>query len=204
MIRSRWIASLACVVALVVSAVAGCSSDGPAPTNEYAVYAEYSLSNKPMVAGWNTRVFNTREVQEGQSISLDDQTGVVTLKAGRYHITASSLVNLYDMAHLTTIPMSMAPPAGYARLRYLEDALPPDVIPTPEVINDSNKKALSVGTGSNANGIPSFMETFLKVDTEAKLVVEHQIGDDVKDIYLQVNGNGSVWHINARISIRRL
>ena len=102
------------------------------------------------------------------------------------------------------VPNSSAPPAGYARLRYLQDALPPDTVPTVDVINASNAKALSVGTGSDANALPSFMETFLTVDGEAKLVVEHQVGDEVKDVYLQVNSNGSNWHINARISIRRL
>ena len=73
-----------------------------------------------------------------------------------------------------------------------------------DVINASNAKALSVGTGSDANALPSFMETFLKVEDQAKLVVEHQVGDQVKDLFLQVNSNGSIWHINARIAIRRL
>lgn len=204
MIRCRWTVLTASVLALVAGLVASCSRSQDAPSHEYAVYAEYSLTNKPMVAGWNARVFNKREIQEGQSISLDDQTGVVTLTSGLYRITAMSLVNYYDMAHPTTIPNSMTPPAGYARLRHLRDTLAPDTVPTVDVINASNEKALSVGTGSDANALPSFMETFLTVDDSAQLVVEHQVGDDVKDLYLQVNANGSVWHINARISIQRL
>jgi hypothetical protein len=48
------------------------------------------------------------------------------------------------------------------------------------------------------------MDTFLKVTDEAKLVVEHQVGEDVKGLYLQVNENDSVWHINARITIQRI
>ncbi|HEY0227144.1 MAG TPA: hypothetical protein VGC05_12310 [Mycobacterium sp.] len=98
----------------------------------------------------------------------------------------------------------MTPPAGYARLRYLEDALAPDIVPTVDVINASNAMALSVGTGSDANALPSFMETFLRVKDKANLVVEHQVGDKVKNLYLQVNANGSVWHVNARIPIQRL
>ncbi|WP_179473776.1 hypothetical protein [Mycolicibacterium vinylchloridicum] len=171
---------------------------------DYAVYAEYSLTSKPMVAGWNTRAFNKREVEEGKNISLDDQTGVVTLKPGRYRVTAMSLVNYADPANPTVIPTVSAPPAGYARLRYLNDALPPDTVPTADVINASNAKALSVGTGSDANALPSFMDTFLTVTDEAKLVVEHQVGEDVKGLYLQVNENNSVWHINARITIQRI
>jgi hypothetical protein len=129
--RSRSIAPLVFTVALIASiAVAACGRGQDVPAAEYAVYAEYSLSNKPMVAGWNARVFNKKEVQEGENISLDERTGVVTLKAGLYHITAMSLVNAYDTANPTIIPTSLTPPAGYARLRYLEDALGPDVVPT--------------------------------------------------------------------------
>jgi hypothetical protein len=205
MMRSRSIAPLVSIVALIAStAVAACSRGQEAPAADYAVYAEYSLSNKPMVAGWNARVFNKKEVQEGGDISLDERTGVVTLRAGLYHVTAMSLVNYYDVANPTIIPTSVTPPAGYARLRYLEDALSPDVVPTIDVINASNAKALSVGTGSDANALPSFMDTFVRVKDKANLVVEHQVGDEVKGLYLQVNANGSVWHVNARISIQRI
>jgi hypothetical protein len=201
MIRSRSIAPLVVIVALIASIVVAACSRGQVATA--ADYAEYSLSNKPMVAGWNARVFNKKEVQEGGDMSLDERTGVVTLRAGLYHVTAMSLVNYYDVANPTIIPTSAMPPAGYARLRYLEDALSPDVVPTIDVINASNAKALSVGTGSDANALPSFMDTFVRVKDKANLVVEHQVGDQVKDLYLQVNANGSVWHINARISIQR-
>jgi hypothetical protein len=188
MSRARPAGSSVSVLALIAIALvtAGCGTERDAPKPQYAVYAEHSLSNDAMVPGWNARVFNTREVQEGQSISLDEKTGVVTLEAGLYQITANSLVNYYDMANLTTIPMSLTPAAGYARLRYLADATPPAAIPTVDVINASNAKALSVGTGNKPNGIPSFMETFLIVDNEAKLGVEHQVGDQAKDLYLQV------------------
>ena len=145
-----------------------------------------------------------RQVQEGGDISLDERTGVVTLRAGLYHVTAMSLVNYYDVANPTIIPTSVTPPAGYARLRDLEDALSPDVVPTIDVINASNAKALSVGTGSDANALPSFMDTFVRVKHKANLVVEHQVGNEVKGLYLQVNANGSVWHVNARITIQRI
>ena len=173
----RSIVPLVSIFALIASAtVAACGRGQQAPLADYAVYAEYSLSNKPMVAGWKTRVFNKKEVQEGGE----------------------------DQPRRLIIPTSLTPPAGYARLRYLEDALAPDVVPTVDVINASNAKVLSVGTGSDANALPSFMETFLTVKDKANLVVEHQVGAEVKDLYLQVNANGSVWHVNARISIQRL
>jgi hypothetical protein len=206
MIRTRALSPVVTVVALAsgATAVGACGRAQEPAAADYAVYAEYSLTSKPMVAGWNTRVFNKREVEEGKNISLDGQTGVVTLKPGTYRITATSLVNYADPANPTVIPTVLTPPAGYARLRYLKDALPPDTVPTADVINASNSKALSVGTGSDANALPSFMDTFLRVTDEAKVVVEHQVGEDVKGLYLQVNENNSVWHINARISIQRI
>jgi hypothetical protein len=48
------------------------------------------------------------------------------------------------------------------------------------------------------------METFPTAKDKANLVVEHQVGNEVKGLYLQVNANGSVWHVNDRISIQRL
>jgi hypothetical protein len=39
---------------------------------------------------------------------------------------------------------------------------------------------------------------------EARIVMEHQSGVNVKDVYLQVYSNGSSAHVFARISIRRL
>jgi hypothetical protein len=205
MIRFRSTALLVSIAALIASTfLAACDRSHDVAAADYAVYAEYSLSNKPMVAGWNARVFNKKEVQESSNINLDDRTGVVTLQAGLYHVTAMSLVNSYDMANTAVIPTLMAPPAGYARLRYLEDALAPDVVPTIDVLNASNAKALSIGTGSDANALPSFMDTYVRVKDKANLVVEHQVGNEVKGIYLQVNANGSMWHVNARISIQRL
>ena len=128
--RSRSIAPLVFTVALIASiAVAACGRGQDGPAAECAVYAEYSLSNKPMVAGWDARVFNKKEVQEGENISLDERTGVVTLKAGLHHITAMSLVNAYDTANPTIIPTSLTNtsgcvPAGQAVL----SALPANIL----------------------------------------------------------------------------
>jgi hypothetical protein len=139
-----------------------------------AVYGEYSLSGKPTVAGWNTRVFDKREVEEGKNISLDDQPGVVTLKPGRYHITAMSLVNYADPANATIIPIVLAPPGRLC--------------------------APSLFQGRPAAGY----RPDRRCHRHQQLVVEHQVGEDVKGLYLQVNENNSVWHINARITIQRI
>lgn len=80
MIRSRSIAPLVSIVVLIASLTSAASSRGQ-DAADYAIYAEYSLSNKRMVAGWNIRVFNKKEVQEarkqlvseGASPTLDDK-----------------------------------------------------------------------------------------------------------------------------------
>jgi hypothetical protein len=206
--RSHLVARVVAVLGLLAlsSVLSACSSAVAAPA-EYAVYAEHSDSNKPIVSGWNARVFNRKEVQSGTSISLDDKTGVVTLKPGLYHITTSSIVTYSDPKdpNSTLIPMKTAASGGYSRLRYLKDADPPSTGP-PSVadINTSMAKAISVGTVINADTLPSAIDTFLKVETDAQVVLEHQVGDPIKDIYLQFNGNGSTWHVFARMTIQKL
>jgi hypothetical protein len=60
------------------------------------------------------------------------------------------------------------------------------------------------GSVCTANGIPSLVETYFTTDEEARIVMEHQCGSDVKDIYLQVYSDGSSKHVFARLGIRRL
>lgn len=160
---------------------------------EYAVYSEYSDSDKPMQPGANTRAFNRTEVESGNSIKLDKSTGVVTLKPGTYHITASSIVTYYDPktdtdGRVTNLARSWG---GYSRLRYRDKPARED-------------KPIQVGTISSANMLPSLIDTYLKVDKDAEIVLEHQAGEKVEGLYLQVTVGGSADHIFARISIQRL
>lgn len=161
-----------------------------------AVYAEHSDTRKPVSKGWNTRVFNRREVQEGPSIRLDPATGVVTLGPGVYHITGCSMVTYDDLDPHPTAPgwnTELRPNAGYCRLRYAAD------------VDCKNELAIAVGTISNANMVPSLIETYVKVAQSEEIILEHQVGDDHLDgIYLQDTGVGSTWHVFARLAIRRL
>jgi hypothetical protein len=189
---------LTVAAALVLAAtLAGCQSNASA-ARERAVYAEYSDDTKPMAIGWNTRIFNRREAQTGSTISLEDRTGVIALQPGTYHITGNSVVAPFDGKNAAVMPMANPAYGGYARLRYLADT---------GAFNEGNDKAVAIGTVSNTNALPSLIDTYLRVDKEAKLVLEHQVGNDakaVKGIYLHVNGNGSAWHIASRITIERL
>jgi hypothetical protein len=162
---------------------------------EFAVYAEYSDSDKQMVQGWNVRVFNRTEVQHAAGISLEAETGIVQLAPGAYHVTASSIVAYIsgEGANPATVPMSLTPFGGYCRLRNADDDA-----------ESPNDQALAIGTISNADMLPSLIDTYLLVEQEVRVVLEHQVGDDTDGIYLQVNAGGSSWHVFARMSIRRL
>jgi hypothetical protein len=167
---------------------------------DVAVYAEYSDVKKPMalypapVGGWNIRVFNRQEVQKGQSIRLEEKTGTVILAPGLYHITAISEVAYDDPATepAGTMLTKLRPYGGYCRLRYLADA------------GSRNEKAIAIGTIGNANSQPSLIDTYLEVKDEAKIVLEHQVGDKLEGIYLQLYVANSSWHVFARISIRKV
>ena len=162
---------------------------------DVAVYAEHSDTLKPVQPGWNVRVFNRIEVQEGAHIRVDTETGVITLGPGVYHITGSSLVTYNDLdPHPSGAgwPTKSRPNGGYCRLRYATDAA-----------DARNEQAIVVGTISNANMVPSLIDTYLEVARHAEIVLEHQVGDEVEGIYLQDNSNNSSWHVFARMAIQR-
>jgi hypothetical protein len=161
---------------------------------DVAVFAEHSDSRKPMIAGWNARIFNRTEVHEGSGIHLDKTGGVIRLGPGIYHICGSSAITYNDLFTGPTQGWGteQRPNGGYCRLRYKKDA------------GSKNEKAIVVGTISNANMVPSIIDTYLKVPKIAEVVLEHQAGDQVGGIYLQDNSANSSWHVFARIAIRKV
>jgi hypothetical protein len=162
-------------------------------SHDCAVYAEYSDSDKPMRPGANPRVFNRVEVESAGSTRLDPCTGVVTLRPGTYHVTACSIVTPYDPAADTDGRVSPQPRpyGGYCRLRHRD---------RPE----RDDPPIALGTISNANMLPSLIDTYLRTEREVEVVLDHQAGEHVDGLYLQVAVGGSSWHVFARISIHRL
>jgi hypothetical protein len=163
---------------------------------DLAIYAEHSDTRKKMGKMWTPRIFNRTEAHEGSAISMDPQTGVITLGPGVYHVTGSSAVTYNDLTDHPEQPgwnTKVIPNGGYCRLRYLQDGA-----------DSANEKAIVVGTISNANMLPSFIDTYLDVPRQAQLVLEHQVGDEVDEIYLQDNAQNSTWHVFARIAIQRV
>jgi hypothetical protein len=165
---------------------------------DVAVYAEHSDDRIAVKPNWNPRIFNRTEVEEGSRIRFDPASGAVRLGPGVYHIAGSSQVTYNDLTQHPDEPgwnTEVIPNGGYCRLRYAADA------------DAGNDRAIVVGTISNANMVPSLVETYLDVPAYAEVVLEHQVGfreQDVAGIYLQDNSAESSWHVFARLTIRRV
>jgi hypothetical protein len=88
------------------------------PTQDYAVFTEFSPGNKALNPGWNTRVFTDVDSKQGNGIRCDSSTGILTLAPGAYHITGQSTVTYNsggEPAEMSTIRSPAS--AGYCRLR---------------------------------------------------------------------------------------
>jgi hypothetical protein len=165
-------------------------SDAPC----YAVFSEYSPILKPMQPGMNTRVFNRVDARSAEgAIQLDESTGVITLPPGTYHITGFSTTVYFTGNEPPEMvePRSLAA-GGYCRLRRAEEAA------------EDREAGFLMGSICTANAIPSLVDTYFTTAEEAHIVMEHQCGANVQDIYLQVYSGGSSAHVFARLSIRRL
>lgn len=170
----------------------------------YAVFTEFSPASKPMVPGWNRRIFTDTDARKGDAIQCDFATGIVTLAAGAYHITGLSMVAYTtgsEPPETTTIRSPAS--AGYCRLRIVD----PDVAVQPANLRElpnSDPTIICIGSPSTANLAPSLFETFYETDKTAQLLLEHQSGSNPDQIYLRVFVQNSKWHAFARISIRGL
>jgi hypothetical protein len=75
----------------------------------------------------------------------------------------------------------------------------------PEEIKNEDPRVKCIGSGATANMGPSLFETYLTTTApETKMLLEHQAGSNPEQIYLRVYVQNSKWHMQARISIRRL
>jgi hypothetical protein len=109
-----------------------------------------------------------------------------------YHVTATSLVTYDDLAADRKVTTDAEPYGGYCRLRHAKDR------------GCANELAIAIGTMSTANMLPSTIDTYLDLTEETEIVLEHQVGGDVRHVYLQGVWEQSSWHVFARIAIHRL
>jgi hypothetical protein len=168
---------------------------------DYAVFTEMSPESKPLKAGWNTRVFTDTDARNGNAIQCDFATGIMTVAPGLYHISGLSIVTYNTGGEPPEMATVRSPAsAGYCRLRLLETT--PD---NPEANKNEHPSVKCIGTGATANMGPSLFETYLTTTApETKMILEHQAGSNPEQIYLRVYTQNSKWHVQARISIRRL
>ena len=168
---------------------------------DYAVFTEMSPESKPLKAGWNRRIFTDTDARNGKAIQCDFATGIVTVTRGVYHISGLSVVTYNTGGEPPEMATVRSPAsAGYCRLRLLEAT--PD---NPEAIKNEHSSVKCIGSGATANMGPSLFETYLTTTApETKMVLEHQAGSNPEQIYLRVYTQNSKWHVQARISIRRL
>lgn len=155
------------------------------------MFCEYSLSLKPVEAGANVRIFNRVEAASAGAITLDTNSGAIALTHGTYRISAVSIVAPYHEGDTEQVTLVASPYGGYCRLRDFHKPLRSD-------------PAIAIGTISNANMLPSTIDTFLEVRGKTEIILEHQVGSHPEGLYLQINAGGSADHIFARITIQRL
>lgn len=171
---------------------------------DYAVFTEFSPASKPMVPGWNRRVFTDTDARKGDAIQCDFATGIVTLAPGSYHVTGLSMVAYTtgkEPPETTTIQSPAS--AGYCRLRRFDPTVAADPANLRELSN-SAPAIISIGSPTTANLSPSLFETFYEADKTTQMLLEHQSGSNPDQIYLRVFVQNSRWHAFARISIRGL
>jgi hypothetical protein len=170
---------------------------------EYAIFTEFSPASKLLKGGWNTRVFTDTDTRKGTGIRCDFATGIVTLAPGAYHITGLSTVAYYsggEPAEMTTVRAPAS--AGYARLRTLgANAV---VNPGMRDVDNADPSVICIGSACTANLAPSLVEAYYETDQAARILLEHQSGNNPEQIYLRVFVQNSKWHVMARINIRRL
>ena len=167
---------------------------------DYAVFTEMSPESKLLKAGWNTRIFTDTDARNGNAIRCDFATGIVTVAPGVYHISGMSVVTYNTGGEPPEMATVRAPAsAGYCRLRLVGAT---DV--NPDDIKNEDPSVKCIGSGATANMGASLFETYLTATAETKMLLEHQAGGNPQQIYLRVYTQNSKWHVQARISIRRL
>ena len=200
--RRHLLAGGAATLLTSLGALRHAGAQAPAASGpHYAVFTEMSPESKPLKAGWNTRIFTDTDARNGSAIQCDFATGIVTVAPGTYHISGLSIVTYNTGGEPPEMATVRAPAsAGYCRLR-LVGATNDD----PENIKNEDPRIKCIGSGATANMGPSLFETYLTTTApETKMLLEHQAGSNPEQIYLRVYVQNSKWHVQARISIRRL
>ena len=139
-----------------------------------------------MQSGFNKRVFNSEEyLGDGESTIKYNGEGDITFVAGGiYKISGVSIVTYMDLENHSEATSDFP---GYCTL-----------------LNDSGEQ-LATGTISNArNLLPSTFETIVDVPANTTVSVQHQVGNNVENVWLGIAANGSQNHVYARLVLEQL
>jgi hypothetical protein len=170
--------------------------------NEYAVFTEFSPTDKLMAPGWNRRIFTDTDARKGDSIKCDFATGVVTLAPGAYHLTGMSMVSYASVPpEMTTIRAPAS--AGYCRLRVFDPLAVVDSTNL-KAIDNGDRSVICIGSPSTPNLAPSLFDSYYETDKTAQIVLEHQSGTAPQQVYLRVFVGNSKWHAFARMTVQKL
>lgn len=154
--------------------------------NEFAVYSEYSSHTTSISPGANVRVFNHIDNEQGDSIKLSQDTGVINLKKGLYHITASA-TSCFEQVNAT--PFVKDNNEAHCQLSY--------------AAGEQGKEPICVGNLVAADMTPSLIDTYLKVEDSASIVLEYKNGTQEAEV-VSTNDNASGLRIFSRISILKM
>lgn len=157
--------------------------------NEFAVYSEYSDQGADLQPGANVRKFTHIDSEQGDSIQLTPETGVINLKPGLYHITASAAAGL-DGSGAQLVHNNDA----YCQLSYANPSA-------------QEEGPISVGSHSVPDMIPSLVDTFLRVKEGASIVLEFLLDQqDNQDSKVQPGQveNHTGLQVFSRISILKM
>ena len=202
--RRHLLAGGAAALLTSLGALRHASAQAPAAGGlDYAVFTELSPESKLLKAGWNTRVFTNTDARKGNAIQCDFATGIITVAAGVYHISGMSIVAYNsggEPPEMTTIRSPAS--AGYCRLR--TPGSNPSLDPGMRDVGNDDPSVISIGSPCSANLTPSIFETYFETDRPARMLLEHQAGDNPQQIYLRVFVENSKWHAMARIAIRKI
>ncbi|MAC45390.1 MAG: hypothetical protein CMI12_00860 [Oceanospirillum sp.] len=150
--------------------------------NEFAVYSEYSNQKASLQQGANIRKFTHVDSEQGDSITLMPETGVIRLKQGLYHITASAATGV-DGAEANTHE-------AYCQLSYACQT-------------KAQQGPISIGSQAVPDMIPSLVDTFLRVDDDTGIVLEYQV-DHSGEKASTLAENDTNLQVFSRISILKM
>lgn len=157
--------------------------------NEFAVYSEYSNKRTSLQPGASVRIFNHVDSEQGESIQLCPDTGIIHLKQGTYHITASAASGM-DTNTNTDIQTYSLENEAYCQLSYASKL-------------EQDQAPISIGSQACHDMMPSLLDTCLRVEVNASIVLEYLIDSQERSAKPALEDDSGLC-VFSRISILKM